>query len=182
MKEKVHINRVATDYKRDFARAKDYFGRHGIEIDFEFTQSDYKDLSYIKRQFPQGERIILQPYMSNIVPIDPSYDFTSFVFNGREFPPPNIPTGYCYTPVKQPFLDILTDELNPKDLDYVTICHEHMHALVVKANQAGFPTRDVMDSYYKPMDLEATDSNFGRQWALLSDYVKSLDIHLNSIS
>lgn len=174
MREKVYINRVATDYKADFARAKDYFHRHGVEIDFEFVEFDYKNLSYEIRQFPQGERIILQPYMANVVPIDPAYDFTSFVFNGREFPPPNIPTGYCYTPIKQPFLDILTDPLNPPDLDYVTICHEHMHALVILANQNGFAVPDVMDSYYKAMELEDADSNFGQQWLLLKDYVSSL--------
>ena len=175
MKEKVYLNRVAVDYQTLYARVKDYFHRHRVSIDFEFVQSDYKDLSYAKMQFPQGERIILQPHMSKVLPIDPIYDFTSFVFNGREFPPPNIPTGYVYCPVKQPFIDILTDELNPKDLDYIGICHEHMHALVILANQKGFPVPDVMDTYYNAMQLEDTDSNFGQQWALLKDYVRSLN-------
>jgi hypothetical protein len=177
MREKVYINRVETDYVSDFARAKDYFHRHGVEIDFEFAQTDYRDLSYIKMQFPQGERIILEPHMANVVPIDTSYDFTSFVFNGRDFESPNIPTGYCYCLSEkpaQPFIDILTDPLNPKDLDYVTICHEHMHALVIKARQKGFAVPDVMDTYYKHMQLEDVDSNFGQQWALLQYYVKSL--------
>lgn len=177
MKERVYINHVTVDYETLYARAKDYFLRHGIDIDFEFVQTDYQNLSYIKRQFPQGERIILQPYMAQVVPIDDAYDFTSFVFNGREFPPPNIPTGYTYCPKEksgQPFMDILTDELNPEDLDYVTICHEHMHALVIKANQKGFTVPDVMDTYYKAMELESADSNFGQQWELLKNYVRSL--------
>lgn len=174
MKERVYVNRVAVDYEALYARAKDYFHRHGVEIDFEFVQTDYQNLSYIKRQFPQGERIILQPYMAQVVLIDDVYDFTSFVFNGREFPPPNIPTGYTYCPVKQPFMDILTDELNGEDLDYVTICHEHMHALVILARQKNFNVPDVMDTYYKAMQLESADSNFGQQWALLKNYVRSL--------
>ena len=175
MKEKVYLNRIAVDYQKLYVRVKDYFHRHGVEISFDFEQSDIKNLTYAIRQFPQGERIILQPHMSNVVPINPEYDFTSFVFNGREFPPPNIPTGYVYCPIKQPFVDILTDELNPKDLDYVGICHEHMHALVILANQKGFNVKDVMDTYYNAMQLEDADSNFGQQWVLLRDYVKSLN-------
>lgn len=174
MKEKVYINRVVVDYEELYARAKNYFHRHGVDIDFEFVQSDYIDLSFRKIELPHGERIILQPYMANVIPIDTSYDFISFVFNGREFPPPNIPTGFTYCPHKQPFMDILTDPLNPPDLDYVTICHEHMHALVMKARQSGFEVLDVMDTYHNAMQLEDADSNFGQQWELLKDYVKSL--------
>lgn len=173
MKNLVYLNNVAIDYKTLYARAQNYFHRHGVEIQFDFELFPYKN-SYIKRQFPQGERIILQPTMAQIVPIDISYDFTSFVFNGRDFTPPNIPTGYTYCPLKQPFMDILTDPLNPPDLDYVTICHEMMHALTIKANQAGFPTLDQMDTYYNAMLLESVDSNFGKQWALLQPYVKFL--------
>gem|GEM_PF-3855386 len=175
MREKVYLNRVAVDFETLYSRAEDYFHRHGIDIDFEFIKSDYKNLSYAKMQFPQGERIILQPHMANVLPVDPDYDFISFVFNGREFPPPNIPTGYTYCPTTLPFIDILTDPLNPPDLDYVTICHEHMHALVILANQKGFQVEDVMDTYYEAMRLEDADSNFGQQWALLQDYVKSLE-------
>ncbi len=174
MKEKVYINRVSVDYQTIYAKAKDYFHRHSVEISFDFQQVDYPNLSYRIANFPQGQRVILQPTMSNVVPIDTSYDITSFVFNGREFPPPNIPTGYCYLPKTQPFIDILTDELNPKDLDYVGICHEHMHALVYLANQAGFPTQDVMDTYLNNFFLEMENSNFGKQWVLLQPYIKSL--------
>jgi len=174
MKEKVFLNRINVDYATIYARAKDYFSRHGVSIDFTFEQSDYKNLTYRIANFPQGQRVILQPTMSQVVPIDNSYDITSFVFNGREFPPPNIPTGYCYLPQKQPFIDILTDELNPKDLDYVEICHEHMHALTFLANQKGFNVPDQMDTYYNNMLLESADSNFGKQWSLLTPFIKSL--------
>lgn len=174
IKEKVYINRISVDYQTLYARAKDYFHRHGIEIDFTFIPSDYKNLTYRIANFPQGQRILLQPTMSQVVPIDNSYDITSFVFNGREFTPPNIPTGFCYVPTKQPFIDILTDELNPKDLDYVTICHEHMHALTYLANQKGFNIPDLMDDYWNNMQLESANSNFGRQWVLLRPYLKSL--------
>lgn len=180
MKEKVYINRVAVDYQSIYARVKDYFSRHGVQLDFTFVQSDYKNLTYRIAQFPQGQRILLSPTMSNLVPIDNSYDITSFVFNGREFPTPNIPTGYCYPMANGIFMDILTDELNPPDLDYVMICHEHMHALTYLANQKGFPTKDVMDidnlfrQYYNNMNLESIDSNFGEQWSLLIPFTKSL--------
>lgn len=183
MREKVYINRVETDYIADFARARDYFHRHGVEINFEFVQSDYANLSYTKMQFPQGERIILEPHMASIVPADPAYDFISFVFNGQEFTPPDIPTSFCYVAsdiTGQPFMDISTDPRNPADLDYVNICHEHMHALVIKARRAGFAVPDVMDTYYNHMHLEDADSNFGQQWALLQDYVKSLQKPLAS--
>ncbi len=175
MKEKVYLNRVAVDYEALYARTKDYFHRHGVEIDFEFIPSDYKNLSFRVAEFPQGERIILQPTMSSVLPIDSAYDFTSFVFNGREFSPPNIPTGFCYPFANGIFIDILTDELNPPDLDYVMICHEHMHALTYLANQKGFEVQDVIDTYYNNMQPEDADSNFGQQWDLLKDYVKSID-------
>ena len=109
MREKVYLNRVTVGYEMLYSRAKDYFHRHGVDIEFNFEQTDYKDLYYAKMQFPQGERIILQPHMSKILPIDISYDINSFVFNGQEFTPPTIPTGYCYYPTIAPFIDILTD-------------------------------------------------------------------------
>lgn len=174
LKEKVYLNRINVDYKTIYARVKDYFSRHGVEIDFDFVQSDYKGLGYRNAMFSFGERTLLNPSMASVVPIDMSYDLTSFVFNGREFKAPNIPTGLCYMPSRQPFLEILTDELNPKDLDYVLVCHEHMHALVQLANLAGYQVHDVMDTYYRNQFLEDKDSNFGRQWNLLSGFIKSL--------
>lgn len=182
MKNLIYTNRINVDYKTLYARAKDYFHRHGVELDFTFVQTDYKNLTYRIANLPQGQRVILQPTMSQVVPLDPTYDFVSFLFNGREFIPPNIPTGYCYGTGKQPFMDILTDELNPKDLDYVTICHELMHALTMKANLAGYITADQMDSYYHAMDLESADSNFGRQWALLKPYIDSLKTTLPQVT
>lgn len=174
MKSRVYLNRVQTNYQSDFAKAKDYFKRHGVDINFEFVQSDYKNLSFIKRMLPQGERVSLQPYMANIVPIDPTYDFTCFMFNQAEFTPPNLPTGSCYLPAKQPFIDIGSHVNNPTDLTYVEICHEYMHALVMKANLAGFQVTDVMDTYYNNFFLDMEESNFGRQWKLLQPYINSL--------
>lgn len=179
LKEKVYLNRITIDYQTFYNNTKDYFNRHRVEISFDFVQSDYKQLSYKIVSFPQGMRTILQPTMSNVVPIDTTYDLTSFVFNGEEFTPPNIPTGYTYCPIKQPFLDILLDARTP-EANYLCIIHEHMHALVYKANLAGFPTKDVMDidslgrSYYNNNLPEQVDSNFGEQWILLQPYIKSL--------
>lgn len=181
VKERVYLNRVAVEHEALFAGAKDYFDRHGVKIDFEFVQSDYQNLGYVIRQFPQGERVILQPSMSEIVPIDPAYDFTSFMFNQAEFAPPYLPTSYCYSTSLsglQPFMDLGTHPENPRDLDYVNICHEHMHALVIKARQSGFDVPDVMDTYYNHMQLEDADSNFGQQWILLQNYINSLKIKI----
>ncbi len=177
MRNRVFLNRINVDYQTLYSRAKDYFHRHGVEITYDFVQSDYKNLSYIHVDLGHGQRAILQPYMDKVVPIDLSYDFTSFVFNGREFSP-DIPTGYTYLPSKQPFMDIETDDRNPKDLDYVNICHEQMHALGYLAQQKGFnvsaQVNAAMDSYYHAMDLEALDSNFGQAWKILDPYIKSL--------
>lgn len=173
MKEIVYINRTK-NVENLYAKAKEYFHRHGVEIDFTFVQSDYKNLSYTKLNLPVGQRIVLQPYMAQVIPIDQTYDFTSFVFDQAEFTPPNLPTSFTYCPIKQPFMDMGTHLANPIDLDYVNICHEHMHALVLKANQAGFKVQDVMDTYYHAMELESTDSNFGQQWVLLAPYIHAL--------
>src|SRR3990167_2915214 len=170
----VHINRVQVNYQQDFAKAGDYFKRHGLDLTFTFVQSDYKNLGWVKRLFPQGNRILINPPMATIVPTDPTYDMTMFVFNGAEFLPPNIPNGVCYTPVKQPFIEISTHPLNPPDLSYVEICREMMHGLTTLANQKGFQTTDVMDSYFNNFFLETDNSNFGQQWKLLQPYINSL--------
>lgn len=178
-KEKVYLNHITIDYKSLYNQATDYFHRHGINIQFDFVESDYKNLSYQNIQLPVGARTILQPNMANVVPIDLSYDFTSFAFNGEEFPPPNIPTGFTYLPVTQPFIDVLLDARTP-EANYLCVIHEHMHALVMKANIAGFPIPIVMDIdlqkryYYNNNQPESIDSNFGEQWILLQSYIKSL--------
>lgn len=180
MREKVYLNRVTSDYIALFAQAASYLSRHGVNINFDFVQSDYKNLSYELRQFPYGQRVLLKPYMAQVVPIDQTYDFTSFAFNGQEFPPPNIPTGFTYLPTKQPFMDLVLDARTPT-VNYITIIHEHMHALVDKANQSGFNIKDVMDidsfgrKYYLNDLPDSVDSNFGEQWILLAPYLKTLN-------
>lgn len=180
MKAKVYINRVKVNYLEYFAKAKNYFNSHGVSIDFTFEQSDYKNLSYKVVQFPQGQRIILQPTMANIVPIDTTYDFTCFMFNQAEFPVPNLPNGYCYVPIKQPFLDLGTHINNPIGLDENNVCHEIMHCLTFLANQRGFKTTDQMDTYFKDSERDNLSSNFGIQWSLLSTYLKSIDNQLTT--
>lgn len=173
MRNLVYLNRINVNYQDLYSRVQDYFKRHGVNIQFDFEQTDIKNLSYVIRQFPQGQRVILQPTMSNVVKIDPVYDFISFAFNGREFPPPNIPTGYCYGTGKQPFMDILLDDRTP-EANLLMILHEPMHGLVMKANLAGFPTQDIMDTYYLNNEPENPLSNFGQQWHLLQPYIRSI--------
>lgn len=174
MRERVYLNRIKIDYKTDFARAKDYMKRHGIDIDFDFVQSDYKRLSYQEVAYANFKRIHLKPEAASFIPIDTAYDLTSFIFNGEEFPPPNIPTGKCYTVNGHPFMEIGTHTLNPKDLTYIEVLHEHMHAFVRLAKIAGFNIPDVMDSYHLNDQPENRLSNFGMQWKFLEPWVKSL--------
>lgn len=173
MKNLVYTNRITADYKTLYNKGRDYFKRHGVEIQFDFKETNYGGLGFRKVTFPQGERILLSPYMEQIVDINPVYDFTSFAFNGQEFPAPNIPTGYCYCPKKQPFMDILLDARIP-EANYLLIIHEMMHALRFKANLAGFNIEDVMDTYYLNNEPENPLSNFGQQWKLLQPYLQSL--------
>ena len=53
MRNKVYINRVQVPYQEYYAKAKDYFARHKVNIQFDFVQYDYKGLSYEIRQFTQ---------------------------------------------------------------------------------------------------------------------------------
>src|SRR3990167_3662497 len=135
----VYINRIKIDWKADFEKAKDYFKRHRVNITFDFKESDYKNLGFIKVQLPQGERVFLNPSMATVLPTDINYDSTYFVFNQEEFTPPNLPTGRANTYFNKQFMEIGTHRANPTDLTYVEICHETMHSLVAKANIKGFP-------------------------------------------
>lgn len=173
MKQRIYINRISLDYQSLFNQARDYFHRHGVDFTYDFVSCDYKNLGYKIVNFGHGSRIILQPYMANVVPIDTSYDITSFCFNGEEFPPPNIPNGYTYCPARQPFVDILLDARTP-DVNYNTIIHEGMHALTFLANQKGFDVPDLMDDYWNNNLPEQINSNFGRQFTLLAPFIKSL--------
>lgn len=174
-KTKVFLNRVPTDWQTDLNKAKEYFKRKGVEMDFDFVQYDYKDLSFVEvNLYPQGRRVFVQPYMANVLPVDKSYDFTIFAFNQEEFPTHGMPQGMCYEHINGIFIDVGFHRNNPKDLSYVEICHELMHGLVKKARKAGFIVDDVMDSYYNNFFLETENSNFGQQWKLLKPYLDSI--------
>lgn len=172
LKGKIYLNRITVGYQTIYNQAQQYFASHGINIAYIFVQSDYKNLTSQKTMLPQGMRVILHPTMSNIVPIDTLYDFTSFCFNGEEFPPPNIPTGFTYVPVKQPFMDILLDARTP-EANYLCVIHEMMHCLVYLANEAGFNVPQVMDSYFENDQPNNPLSNFGQQWSLLQPWINS---------
>lgn len=175
MKATVYLNRI-TNYQATFALATDYFLRHNVKLDFTFKETNFAGLGYEVRHFPQGDRYILKPYMANIVPIDG--DITAFCFNGEEFTPPMIPTGYTYVPLTQPFMDILLDTRTP-EANYLCVIHELMHALSYLLENKGIhlsnTVTSTMDTYYKNNKPEDPDSNFGRTWALLAPYVKLLD-------
>lgn len=169
MRIKVYINRV-TKYEKTFALARDYFLRHSVLIDFYFQNIDYNGLSYETRTFPQGQRLILKPYMSNVVPIDTSFDITAFCFNGQEFGI-KIPTSYTYVPEKQPFMDILMDARTP-EINYFNLIHEIMHSI---GYILGVDIHGIMDTYFKNDKPEDPDSNFGQAWQTLAPFLKKLD-------
>ena len=168
MKVKVYINRVQIDYQTEFVKATEYFKKHGVDFQFFFQESNLTNLKYLVRDFPQGKRILLMPVANNF-PND--FDITMFVFNAAEFPPPNLPTGYCYYPLK-PFIDISTHANNPLNYSFVEICHELMHALVFFANQSGLQVPDVMDTYRDNFNVDSPTGNFAEQWKFLEPYVK----------
>jgi zinc D-Ala-D-Ala carboxypeptidase len=175
MKAIVYLNRIKVDIKKDFDKAQDYFKRHGVNITFDFQESDYQ-LGFNKVLFSVsvGERIFIQPPAGTFLPIDSDYDFTYFVFNQEEFTPPNIPTGRANTYLDKQFMEIGTHTLNPTDLTATEILHETMHALIMKANQKGFNIPDQMDTYWNNFFVEYENSNFGIQWKLLQPYLNSL--------
>lgn len=168
MKIHVFTNRLKIDYKKDFARAKEYFKSKGLDIEFSFQESNLKRLPFYKIQLPQGERILLNPVNLRLPPTDT--DMVIFAFNGEEFKAPNIPTGKCYM-VEKPYIDISTHINNPPDLTFAEICHEIMHGLVYLANSKGYYIRDVMDSYIDNINPYSPTGNFSQQWALLDPYL-----------
>lgn len=180
LKGKIYLNRITVDYQTIYNQAQQYFASHGINITYTFVQSDYKNLTSQQTMLPQGMRVILHPAMSNIVPIDTSYDFTSFCFNGEEFPPPSIPTGYTYVPIRQPFMDILLDARTP-EANYLCVIHEMMHCLVYLANEAGFNVPQIMDTYFENDQPNNPSSNFGQQWTLLQPWIASINLIVKTL-
>lgn len=170
MKIKTYLNRIKIPLT-EFNRVAEYFKRHGITLSFDFVQSDYKDLKTQTIPFQGGYRVWLKD-TEFIIPESPT-DMTVFAFDGNEFAP-NIPTSNCFLYKGKPFLNFQTNINDPKDLDYVTLCHELMHALVKILTSKGIAVPDVMDSYYNNMLLDNIDSNFGQQWGYLAPHLNLL--------
>lgn len=168
MKVQVYLNRVKINYAPEFEKAKAYFKKHGLDVEFSFATTDLKDLKPQVRQLPQGERITLLPVNTRLPATNA--DVVMFVFNAEEFSKKLMPTGQCYTTPK-PYIDISTHSLNVANYTYVEICHEMMHALCCLANQKGIFVQDIMDSYRENFNPDSPTGNFAQQWVLLQPYL-----------
>ncbi len=173
IKVNVLINRVKIDYRTQLNLAVAYFAKHGVNIVFNTVDVNLPFIPFKVWNFPppKGQRILLDG-SENIVKIDPSYDVTMLMFNGAEYPVPNIPTSDCKLVGIQPYINLQTHPNDPVGLDYNTIIHEMMHAIVKIAWSKGFPAiLDVMDSYYLEGEPENPSSNFSQQWRLLANFI-----------
>ena len=167
---KVYLNRPAVDTKKDFEKARLYFAKRNIPIQFTFENSDIKNLEFYKEKMPQGERVLLK---TRYTELDTSSEITMFVFNQEEFKAPDVPTGRCFEIQDRIFIETGTHKLNPENYHFVEICHELMHAFVYIANNKGFVVADVMDTYWNNYYPELPNSNFGNQFMLLQKFIDS---------
>ncbi len=172
MKVKVYTNRLAVDYKTLFSQSHDYFAKHGVNIQYDFEETNLTNLQTYYDAQVNRLLLIASSVLTNLN-LSPLYDYHMFCFNGREFAP-NIPASDCILP-KKPFCNIGTDELNPAGLDLVTILHEQMHALTMIANFT-MPIQDRMDSYRLNFYPDDPNGNFAEQWGLLAPWLKTLKI------
>jgi len=176
MKISVNVNLNKLTIPIDFEKAKAYFTKHGVDIEFTFKQVNVSGYtSQIVTVMGGGQRYVVFG-AETLVPITTS-DVNMFVFNQYEWATPpgspfplksDTPTGSCFVYQGKPFVVIpfYGDTTN-------LIMHELMHALCKLANLKGFPVQDFMDTYYLNHQPDNTQSNFGQQWVRLEAFVKS---------
>lgn len=178
MKISVNLNRIPDLYniKDDFEVARQYFLKHGINIEWTFKNVNVKGYNSVSVNLPNGSQRYIVNQTQTLVPIG-NEDITMFVFNqmewatphGSQFPLlPNTPTGNCIPFNGKPFVNIsayIADNNNGQLA--IQICHELMHALA-QINKV----QDVMDTYLINDLRDVPGSNFMNQWALLESYLK----------
>lgn len=185
MKIRVLLNKVQVDVKDDFLKAKDYFARHGVEIEFDFEESNITGYKVETQNFGSvGYRYQLKGHEKKIM-LSKDY-ITIFVFNGNEFPLSKIPTSKS-----EVFNEcVLVTLMSYKEGDvvgetYSTLIHELMHGLnQLFRNKFLINIDDPMDvmlvsgswkQYYKNDQPESQDSNFGEAWRRMLPYLPLLN-------
>jgi hypothetical protein len=180
MKINVNLNRIPESYKikDDFEKARLYFLKHGVTLDFTFSNTDVK--GYISTYDTGLNRWLINVYSQATK--DPTADINMFVFDqaewanftNSEFPLlPNTPNGLCFFVNGKPFVEIG----RYKTPDAIQIQHELMHALIQMSNFKKFPVQDKMDSYFLNSTPDAPNGNFAQMWVLLAPFIASQTSH-----
>lgn len=129
MKVRVLLNKVKVGVLDDFAKTRDYFARHGVNLDWEFEESDIKGYKVETQNFGSvGYRYQIVGHEKKIL-LSKDY-ITIFAFDGNEFPLSKMPTS------KSQAFDtgVLVTLMTYKEGDaigeiYTTLIHELMHSL-----------------------------------------------------
>lgn len=179
MKLKIYLNKLSVNIKDDFAKAKEYFARHNIPLEFEYFESNitgYKPKEYI---YGKDKWYWITGHEDKL-PL--SKDFiTVFCFNGAEFS--NLPQSQTmpYYPSGGILISLMVyAQGDIKGQSYHDIIHELMHALNQSLYKFGIIQEDPMDKfqrngkwlkYYKDNDPEALDGNFAEAWKRLAPHM-----------
>jgi len=184
MKIKVFLNNIKVDIKDDFQKAKEYFARHNLPIEWVFEETKIKGYKVITQNFGSvGYRNQITGHEDklNLLP----NEISIFVFNGNEFTSKNMPTSKCELINKSILITLMTykegDEVGET---YSTLIHEMMHGVIKWLGLKGIFIDDPMDIwwrnnrweyYYHNDQPDSQDSNFGEAWRLITPYLNTLD-------
>lgn len=185
MKIQVLQNRIKVNIQDDFQRAKEYFARHGLPIEWEFKDINVKGYKVITQDFGSfvGNRFQIEGH-EKLIPLSRDY-ITVFAFNGNEFPSKKIPTSKCETYAGGVLVTLMTyKEGDVVGETYLTLLHEMMHAINRQLSLIGTSLPDPMDifikygveyRYHKNDQPDGPDSNFGEAWKILTPHLHKLD-------
>lgn len=184
MKIRVLLNKVKVGVLDDFAKARDYFARHGVNLEWEFEESDIKGYKVEQQNFGSvGYRYQIVGHEKKIL-LSKDY-ITIFAFNGNEFPLQQMPTSKSEVVNECVLITLNTyKEGDAIGETYTALIHELMHGLnQLFKNKFKINVEDPMDvmfingvfhAYYKNDQPEAQDSNFGEAWRRMLPYLPLL--------
>lgn len=167
---KVYLNRIKRDISPALNKARAYFAKHGVSVDFSTESSDFRGYQLETNQYPfVGLEYVVGDI--NVTPTQP----TIVVLDGAEFDRNKTPVPTTQVKNGFPLIKIMSYSDGLYNLE-----HEIMHALgfIVKGN--GYPYDDPMDVffrngiamvYYKNNNLDAPDGNFSEAWTRLTPYL-----------
>jgi len=181
MKVKVLLNNINVNIADDFLKAKEYFAKHNLPIEWEFVSSNITGYKVERESFGSaGYRYILKGHEKSI--LLSTEHITIFVFNGNEFE--NIPTSKCSLFPKGVLVDLMT--YTQGDIigeTYSHLTHELMHAFNQFLRLKGVFVTDPMDiflrngeylRYYKNDNPDALDGNYAEAWKYITPHLAKL--------